>query len=294
MGLKKESVLLLMKEGLREPFNGRMITLGRQDVLVTYEEVIELAKQVNYPLRLLSNVELSDKFDMKKLKCISDRSLFFMLGFDDLKSVDFSSYENADVIYDLNQDLLPADLVSSANVVLDPGTIEHVFHVPNSLKNIFNMLKMEGRVIHIAPSSNHMDHGFYMFSPTLFRDYYFANQFDLQPLKIIRYRPQSCLSWKIASYFPPFFQSFSFGGLDACMYAVYCIAKKTALSSSDRIPQQSHYEDNLWKETSKASRISRLKNLIKKSPFFYRGSLVFYRFYKQFVFLKKFTSIHKG
>lgn len=293
MGLKKESVLLLMKEGLREPFNGRIVTLGRQDVLVTHEELIELANQVNYPLRLLSDVELSDKFDMKKLKCISDRSLFFMLGFDDLKSVDFSSYENADVIYDLNQDLLPVDLVSSANVVLDPGTIEHVFHVPNSLKNIFNMLKVGGRVMHIAPSSNHMDHGFYMFSPTLFRDYYFVNQFDLQPLKIIRYRPQSCLSWKIATYFPPFFQSFSFGGLDAHMYAVYCIAKKTALSSSDRIPQQSHYERNLWNETSKISRVSRLKNLIKKSPLFYRGALFLYKFYRQFVFLKKFTSVYK-
>jgi len=293
MGLKKESVLLLMKEGLRESFKGRMVTLGRQDVLVTYEELIELANQVGYPLRLLSNIALSDKSDMEKLKFISDRSLFFMLGFDDLKSVDFSSYENADVIYDLNRDLLPADLVSSANVVLDPGTIEHVFHVPNSLKNIFKMLQVTGRVIHIAPSSNHMDHGFYMFSPTLFRDYYLANQFDLQPLKIIRYKPQSFLSWKIAAYFPQFFQSFSFGGLDACMYAVYCIAKKTALSSSDRIPQQSHYEHNLWKETSQFSRISRLKNLIKKSPVFYRGSLFFYRFYKKFVFLKKFISVYR-
>src|SRR5205814_1882285 len=109
---------------------------------------------------------------------------------------------NADVLFDLNCGDLPEELKESFDVVLDPGTIEHVFHIPHSLKNIFHMLRLGGRVIHISPSSNHMDHGFYMFSPTFFWDYYTANQFDLSFVKIIRYKPQWVFPWKIASYSP--------------------------------------------------------------------------------------------
>ena len=85
---------------------------------------------------------------------------------------------------------MPPELKEAFHVVLDPGSIDHVFYLPNSLKNIFQMLKIGGRCIHISPSSNHIDHGFYMFSPTLFWDYYTENKFSLNSINVIQYRPQ--------------------------------------------------------------------------------------------------------
>ena len=59
--------------------------------------------------------------------------------------------------------------------LLDSGTLEHVFHLPNALKSVVELAKVGGRVMLLSPSSNHFDHGFYMFSPTLFYDYFSAN-----------------------------------------------------------------------------------------------------------------------
>ena len=291
MGLKKESIFLLMQEGLRCPFQGRIITLGRQDVSATYDEILGVARKIGFPVRILETIELSDKPEMKAQKMISDRSLFKMLGFDELKSIDVSSYEKADVVYDLNSEAPPQGLYQSAQVVLDPGTIEHVFHVPNSLRNIFQMLQIGGRAIHIAPSSNHMDHGFYMFSPTLFSDYYRANHFDLQPIRIIRYKPQGVFPWKISSYEPGSLHPYSFGGLDDLMYAVYCIATKNTFSTFNKVPQQYHYEKNLWGKNTISISLSGLKNFMKKSSALYRGSLYFYRIYQKFRLKRGFKTL---
>ncbi len=291
MGLKKDAVFLLMREALRKPFGEAIVTLGKQDVSMTYREVQDLGKKTGYRLTPLPDPELSEKPEMRMQGFLSDRSLFRMLGFRSICSVDVCNYEGADAIYDLNADCLPESLRNSADVVLDPGTIEHVFHVPNSLKNIFGMLRVGGRVIHIAPSSNHMDHGFYMFSPTLFFDYYQANRFQLQPIQMIRYRPQAIFSWKIAPYTPESFAPFSFGGLDHSMYAVYCIATKEQASSSDQIPSQFRYQENLWIHQSEVSSFPILKHWIKKVAFLYRFSLVCYRMYKKLKLFKKFSRL---
>ena len=62
-------------------------------------------------------------------------------------------------------------------MIIDGGTMEHIFHIPNVLNNIYRMLRVGGRIIHISPSSNYVDHGFYSFSPTLFYDFYQTNKF---------------------------------------------------------------------------------------------------------------------
>ncbi len=242
MGLRKESIALLMQEGRREPFRGKIATLGKQDVSIAYSDLVTLARRLNYPLRPVDKIESSEK----NSAFISDRTLFSLLGFDEIISLDASKYENADIIYDLNQDTLPSAMQERFDMVLDPGTIEHVFHLPNCLKNIFNMLRIGGRVIHISPSSNHLDHGFYMFSPTLFRDYYLANHFALQSIRLIQHKPQLAFSWKFSDYSPEKFRPFSFGGLDSSMYAVYVIASKKENSRCDVIPQQHAYAQDLW------------------------------------------------
>ena len=243
MGIARGAIRVLMTEANRRPFEGSIITLGRQDVFVTYEQLLRLADIAGFAAPRVIEPEITTAANWAEKGCISDSCLLRYLGFGDVQSMDVSDYEHATQIFDLNNPDLPEELVGAFDVVLDGGTLEHVFHVPNVLRSIVRMLKPGGRVIHMAPSSNHMDHGFYMFSPTLFADYYAANGFSIETLQVLRYTEPIVTSPWILSDYPignPF--ALGMGQLDNAMYSVICIATKGPDSTGDNIPQQSFYQ----------------------------------------------------
>jgi hypothetical protein len=53
------------------------------------------------------------------------------------------------------------------SVVLDAGTLEHVFNFPQAIRNCMEMVKVGGHVIQITGGNDFMGHGFYQFSPEL-------------------------------------------------------------------------------------------------------------------------------
>ena len=252
MGLGAASVRAMFAELIRRPFEGRVITLGVQDIFLTKDDLIAIAGEYGeYPL---TNFHLSEKPALAADGFISDECLFSSLGFSETIRLDASDYEGAEIVHDLNLPLdeaLPAttyDVGGSCDVVIDGGTIEHVFNVPSALRNIFMLLKVGGRVIHcVAPSSNHMDHGFYMFSPTLFVDYYLANKFDINTFKIVKYWLETRNKWETLDYVPGSLLPISMGGLDDACYGIYLVATKTAASSWEVVPQQGMYANYLWR-----------------------------------------------
>jgi SAM-dependent methyltransferase len=88
------------------------------------------------------------------------------LGFGAVKSMDFSDYEGAEILHDMNQPL-PQALHNRFDFVLDGGTLEHVFNVAQSLTNVFNMLKVGGTFVSATPFNGWPGHGFYQFQPDL-------------------------------------------------------------------------------------------------------------------------------
>lgn len=93
--------------------------------------------------------------------------LFQALGARVVDSLDFSPYEEATVIHDLNVPI-PNHLKAKYHVVFDGGTLEHVFNFPAAIKNCMDFLKPGGHFISITPCNNQCGHGFYQFSPELF------------------------------------------------------------------------------------------------------------------------------
>lgn len=83
----------------------------------------------------------------------------------------------ADVWLDLNKPL-DGEYVNSANVILNGGTLEHVFDVAQALKNIHAMLKEGGCLIHLVPVS-WFNHGYYNFNPMFFREVAAVNKYQL-------------------------------------------------------------------------------------------------------------------
>lgn len=93
--------------------------------------------------------------------------LMHALGASELVSVDYSDYEGAGVVHDMNRPI-PEALRSRFSLVVDSGSLEHVFNFPVAVENCMRMVAPGGHFIALTPANNFMGHGFYQFSPELF------------------------------------------------------------------------------------------------------------------------------
>jgi hypothetical protein len=278
MGISRGAVKLLLEESVSRRFSGAILQLGRQDLHFSKSQLEQWGLATACPLREAPNAQDFAVKEPLRLD-INDIQFFSMLGFDSVASADFSDYENSSIILDLNQPI-PAELHEKFDVIFDGGTMEHCFNTFQVLKNIFSMLKKGGRVIHSSPSTNHVDHGFYMYSPTLFADYYAANNWKFLSLKVFSYTPRQntepCL---VYDYEPGSLDAFSYGGFnDGRMLGIWCVCEKTEDSSSQNIPQQGFYTKRWSEEEDLAINEIPEKLLGKRIKIFgasARGCLVF-------------------
>lgn len=94
-------------------------------------------------------------------------SLLNHMGFGSVESFDFSNYENPTHVHDFNQPI-PPEFDRRYDLVLDGGSLEHIFNFPTALRNSMRMVKPGGIFVTITPCNNYCGHGFYQFSPELY------------------------------------------------------------------------------------------------------------------------------
>ena len=105
---------------------------------------------------------------------------YTLLGAKEIVSIDYSSYEQATLIHDLNRPI-PDDWRESATAVHDGGVLEHVFHVTQAFKNCMELVRVGGHFIQVNAANNYLGHGFWQFSPELlFRIFAPANGFEIE------------------------------------------------------------------------------------------------------------------
>lgn len=122
---------------------------------------------------------------------------FTRLGAHEISSMDYSSYEHATILHDLNSPI-PAELKERFSVVYDGGTIEHVFNVPQALKNSMEMVRVGGHFLQVNVANNWMGHGFWQFSPELlFRVFSPANGYEVKV--VLLHEVVSQHAWYIVS-----------------------------------------------------------------------------------------------
>ena len=132
--------------------------------------------------------------------------------------------------------------------------------------------------MHLVPSSNHMDHGFYMFSPTLFHDYYRANGLAVEQIRLVRHPfLQRDPVIEIYDYRPGALVPIAHGGLDDGSYQIFCVATRTEGARHDQVPQQSFYVE-AWKAGDAAAGVRRggglkavLRAVLRGIPPLYRA-----------------------
>ena len=89
------------------------------------------------------------------------------LGFENIDSFDFSNYEKPTHVHDFNKPI-PPEFDRRYDLVVDGGSLEHIFNFPTALRNSMRIVKPGGIFVTITPCNNHCGHGFYQFSPELY------------------------------------------------------------------------------------------------------------------------------
>lgn len=154
MGISANCVKFLNYSKARGVDFKKTLTLGRQQMFITEGPRKNLRKQ-------LSDLQLPASGDFAE-------SLFHLsFGAKEVESMDYSDFEGATIIHNLN-DPIPKQHLNTFSTVFDGGTLEHVFNFPVAVKNCMDMLKVGGHFISITPTNNYSGHGFYQFSPELF------------------------------------------------------------------------------------------------------------------------------
>lgn len=177
------NVLLLSVLRQIRPLLGKdasVCCLGYPDVLVSEEQARqvlgeEVAAQLSHRPdsdQILAWHGLRSKLD----RVIDARSLFEAMGLQ-FTAIDLVASRGGERIVDLN-DPLTADLIEAFDIMLDAGTMEHCFNVGQAIRNIVDMTKVGGFVVHLNPMTM-INHGFFNFSPTFYHDFYGQNGHQL-------------------------------------------------------------------------------------------------------------------
>jgi SAM-dependent methyltransferase len=160
-------------------FNSVKFLLWAKNLGVSFERTLTLGHQGFYcpPARFKRALgdfglagtpdEINRCFSHPPMTALFADEFFRFLGAKETASVDRNNFEDATLLHDLNEQF-PENVRSHFDLVVDGGTLEHVFNYPAALKNCLELIRVGGHFVTITPVSGQMGHGFYQFSPELF------------------------------------------------------------------------------------------------------------------------------
>jgi len=136
MGLDINSVRLLRGARKQGISFGNVLTVGGLELNVYPAKMVGLLRQHGLP---------AEEFVKAGPECAFAESFFRALGASKVAALDYSNYEGAEVLHDLNQPI-PDELKERFDIVYDGVTREHVFDFPTALRNCMEMVRPDGRL----------------------------------------------------------------------------------------------------------------------------------------------------
>ncbi len=175
-------------------------------------------------------------------------TLFTVLGARRVASVDASPYEGATLIHDLNLPI-PDDLRGRFSAVYDGGSLEHIFNIPQALKNCMEMVKIGGHFLQLTVANNFMGHGFWQFSPeALYRALSPANGYQVEVVLLHEVAPGG--GWYIAS--DPERVHMRVELCNAVPTYILCVARRVAAADIFATPPQQNFWVEAWKQDAES------------------------------------------
>lgn len=273
MGLPIDVAAMLVKISKTIENKETVVFLGDQKLDFDFNKFPAFCKKIN--------IDISEiNFDIKGEN--NSAKLFFKeLGFEKCITLDVSDYEGAEIIHNLNDSNLPDKYHNVADLIIDGGTFEHVFNLPNALECTFKLLNKNGVICHLNPSNGYLDHGFYQISPTFYYDYYKENEYSILSGNVLnRYKGEVSSEPYLTDIYRNKGMFYSLNKLTRASL-LFCV-KKIEKSTYNKIPIQTYYRE------MNHDFIQDYENLI---PFNHKvnsfNTKLYYHFPSLFEFIKK-------
>lgn len=183
MGLNAASAALLVEAKQKGARFTDTVTVGHMGLAVPLRELAAHCRALGVGGEGESGDGMASDLVRERF---ADRFFRELLGATSLRVIDYSPYQGADILHDMNQPI-PETLHQSCDVLYDGGSMEHVFDVKQVLANYMNLVRPNGGRIFInVPANNLFGHGFYQFSSELFfRVFNEANGFTIHDIYVI-------------------------------------------------------------------------------------------------------------
>lgn len=153
-----------------------LLMLGRQRLIISDDDLQDICTYAGYTGNI-GMIRRNDEF--------SENLFRILFNADKIDSLDYSNYENATILSDLNEPV-SSSYEELYDIVLDGGTLEHIFNFPIALKNAMCMCKKGGVLVLMTPTTGYNGHGFYQFSPELFVDALNTNGFSILDMSLCK------------------------------------------------------------------------------------------------------------
>tara|TARA_Y100001970_G_scaffold266393_1_gene354981 strand:+ start:1201 stop:2073 length:873 start_codon:yes stop_codon:yes gene_type:complete len=135
------------------------VMVGRQKISLSKKE----SKKLTSTYKLSNNIDDS----ILKERFYADILMEDYFGVKQLRFIDYSNYEGADIVTDLNYPI-EKKFYNKFDTLIDGGSIEHIYNFPTAIENYMKMIKLGGSIFIFTNANNHCGHGFYQFSPEIF------------------------------------------------------------------------------------------------------------------------------
>jgi len=254
MGITKQSLDLLLAENAFKPVTGSYLSLGKQNLSVSREDINALFIKYGLDTAKLNSLYEKGIFD-KSTKYgsgnIHDHDLLSCFSQARYRSLDRSDYEGADVVHDMNEPL-PDSLKGQFDFIFNGSVMDNVFDPATLIKNTTQLLKPGGRILHLEHAGSYPG-AFVMFSPEWLYSYYAVNNFkDCKTYVFLgNERGEGRFNWfgPMFSWKPAFTQAENYDYESAIksasgMMHVLVIAEKGEESTHDKNPIQMQYLDD--------------------------------------------------
>jgi SAM-dependent methyltransferase len=242
-----------IREAKYRRFSGTAYTLGRATMGLPIEDANTKFRQ--FGLEPVGGFARADQVDTVTLASsdfgfqpIRDTEFFRMLGFDELKAVDISDHEGAEIIFDLNREV-PPQFAGTCDFLVDASTLDNVFDPVTALRNAAKLLKPDGRICVCVQANFSTWHGgipYLNITPLWLYDWFTINGFVDCQVYVTVWTPK--MNWTQSTFMldheyatrrhaggivKPIVSEFPIG--------VFVFAARDERSTADRIPTQHAY-----------------------------------------------------
>lgn len=142
-----------------------------------YREIFNIKNLIREPILMIGLPTIDGGLMPGDFNYADLKELFRSKKITDVKTLDLFD-PKADYRLDLNLPI-PKTLHNKFNLVVDIGTIEHVFDTAQVIKNYTKLVELKGYLLLITCVNGYFDHGLHIFNPEMIMDVLKINGFEI-------------------------------------------------------------------------------------------------------------------